>query len=71
MTLEHGERYGQLTVLDKVKTSHGWRYRVGCVCGYSLGLESAKRLMSGRITSCRKCRTNGERATQSEVKEEV
>ena len=69
MTLEHGERFGQLTVLDKVKTSHGWRYRVGCTCGYSMGLESAKRLISGRITSCRKCRTNGKPATHNEHKE--
>jgi len=54
--LEHNERYGQLTVLAKVKTAHGWRYRVGCVCGYSAGLESAKRLMSGRIKACSRCR---------------
>ena len=54
-TLESGERYGKLTVLAKVKTAHGTRYRVGCVCGNSKELHRAADLMKGKVTQCGKC----------------
>ena len=38
-------------------------HRLAPIFGWSAGLESAKRLMSGRITSCRKCRTQRSGAT--------
>ena len=56
-TLNHGERYGKLTVLGKVKTAHGWKYRVGCVCGNSRELHNAYRLMKGKVTQCGKCQS--------------
>lgn len=56
VTLEHGERYGKLTVLKEVRTKRGTRYRVGCQCGYSGMLVKAKHLMEGRIGACLKCR---------------
>jgi len=35
-TLEHGETFGKLRVIERVKTPAGrTRYRVGCECGYS------------------------------------
>ena len=60
--LQHGERYGKLTVLAKVKTRRGWRYRVGCDCGYSGMLLRARQLMKGRITACTKCSSKAESA---------
>lgn len=48
--LEHGERYGKLTVLRK----RGRRYRCGCECGFRQ-LVSAKALMSGRVKACDRC----------------
>lgn len=53
--LQHGERYGRLTVLEKVRTNLGWRYRVGCVCGYSGMLLRAGQLMKGSVTACLFC----------------
>lgn len=50
IVLEHGERYGKLTVLRK----RGRRYSVGCECGFRF-LISAKKLMSGKVTACTKC----------------
>ena len=56
--LQHGERYGKLTVLTKVRTNRGWFYRVGCVCGYNGMLLRAAQLMKGSVTACLKCRGN-------------
>ena len=55
ITLQHGERYGRLTVLAKVKSSNGWSYRCGCECGTSDNYFKAKKLMSGKVKACRKC----------------
>ena len=56
---EHGDRYGRLTVLAKVKTKEGRRrYRVGCECGYSGTLARKSHLNSGRMTECFKCSMN-------------
>lgn len=55
LELHHGERFGKLTVLKKVMTKRGARYRVGCTCGYSGMLLRAADLMKGRVTSCLKC----------------
>lgn len=55
MILEHGERYGKLTVLTKIKTARGTKYRCGCVCGYSGVLLRAAQLMKGSVTACLKC----------------
>jgi hypothetical protein len=56
ITLEHGEVYGKLTVLGKVKKYDGRTlYRVGCVCGHSGLILSARKLMSGKVKACRKC----------------
>lgn len=55
--LEHGEVYGKLTVLESVKKPNGTTmYRVGCVCGHSGLFYSARKLMSGQVKSCRKCK---------------
>lgn len=54
--LEHGEVYGKLTVLGSVKKYNGTTlYRVGCVCGHSGLLFSARKLMSGKVKACRRC----------------
>lgn len=50
--LEHGERYGKLTVLEKRPNG---KYRCGCTCGFSMVKARAKALTSGRVTSCRRC----------------
>jgi predicted SprT family Zn-dependent metalloprotease len=55
VTLEPGERYGKLTVLEPVKTKHGLRYRVGCTCGHSGLLVRTNDLLKGRRTACLKC----------------
>jgi phage-related protein len=57
-TLAHGERFGKLKVLgrEKLKNRSGWKYRVGCECGYSGMLVRPQALMSGRVRSCVKCR---------------
>ena len=53
---------------DWMRRKDWWKRRR--IFGWSAGLESAKRLMSGRIKACRKCRTNGEPATNYEHKGE-
>lgn len=54
--LEHGERFGKLTVLRRVKKNRsGQRYKCGCVCGSKDTVASATALMKGRITCCRAC----------------
>lgn len=53
--LEHGERYGKLTVLKKIKTKRGIRYRCGCTCGNSDTIVRAAQLMKGSVTACLKC----------------
>lgn len=54
--LQHGERFGKLTVLRRVKKNRsGQRYKCGCVCGSKDTVASATALMKGRVTSCRAC----------------
>lgn len=54
--IEHGERYGKLTVLESLKKyDGGTRYRVGCVCGHSGMVVTAGALTSGRLVACRRC----------------
>ena len=55
VTLEHGEKFGRLTVIEPIKTKRGIRYRVGCLCGYSGLLVKANHLMKGRVKACLKC----------------
>lgn len=56
-TLEHGERYGKLTVLRKITSEkRGPRYVCGCACGFKNLIASANQLMRGRVTACLKCR---------------
>jgi hypothetical protein len=55
--LEHGERYGKLTVLERVKSCdrRGGRYRCACECGYQGLVLRASQLMKGKVKACRKC----------------
>jgi ribosome-associated translation inhibitor RaiA len=53
--MSHGEKFGQLTVLGKVKTKNGVRWRCGCRCGFSGVLVRTNDLLKGRVTSCLKC----------------
>lgn len=54
MTLDHGEVYGKLKVLERLPTG---RYRVGCVCGFSKDSYRARRLMrAGGVRECSRCR---------------
>lgn len=55
VTLEHGQQFGQLTVLKRLETNRGIRYRCGCTCGYARVRANATQLIQGRITSCDKC----------------
>lgn len=55
VTLEHGERFGKLTVRERIKTKRGTRYICGCVCGYPNVIARAGQLMKGRVTACLKC----------------
>ena len=50
VTLEHGEKYGKLTVLRKRDN----RYSVGCECGARM-LVSARKLMRGTVKACLRC----------------
>ena len=61
MILEHGERYGKLTVLRKTPSG---KYLVGCACGFSGIKVSAKKLMRGEVKSCRSCATSAKRNHQ-------
>jgi predicted SprT family Zn-dependent metalloprotease len=57
VTLEHGERYGKLTVLEKiVSKERGPKYKCGCACGFQRVFAKASDLMRGRVNSCLKCR---------------
>lgn len=53
--LSRGERYGSLTVLEKVKSYRGTQYRCGCTCGNSGFFARAGALMSGRVKECGRC----------------
>lgn len=54
--LEHGSRFGKLTVLEPVLRYNGARqYRVGCECGHSGMIVTAGALMNGRKKACKKC----------------
>jgi hypothetical protein len=56
LTIDHGERFGKLTVLEKIRSKkRSPKYRCGCVCGYSKVEATAQQLMRGRKTSCLKC----------------
>lgn len=60
VTLEHGERFGKLTVLRKFTSKkRGPRYACGCACGVKYVIATANQLMKGRVTSCLKCGTKG------------
>jgi hypothetical protein len=61
MTLEHGERFGKLTVLRKVGRGddRGAKYACGCACGFKPFFAKPSHLMSGRVKSCRRCRDGG------------
>lgn len=51
--LEHGDRFGKLTVLARVQTSHGPKYRVGCECGMRLLM---KETALKKRKACVRCR---------------
>lgn len=56
VTIEHGERFGKLTVLRKLKSEkRGPRYVCGCACGFKNLIASANQLMRGRVKACLKC----------------
>ena len=57
VTLEHGERYGKLTVLGKEPSG---KYRCGCSCGWIIKAR-AKKLMRGWVKSCKRCATSAKR----------
>lgn len=55
--IEHGERFGRLTVLRKITSKkRGPRYVCGCICGFSGFITTANELMRGRATACLKCK---------------
>ena len=56
VTMEKGEVYGKLTVLAKVKTKNGLKWRCGCQCGFSGVLVRTNELLKGKIKACLKCR---------------
>lgn len=58
ITLSHGERYGKLTVLRKIKSHGGWQYRCGCECGNSKTIVTAKKLMKDKVRACANCRNS-------------
>ena len=58
VTLEHGEVFGKLTVLRKIKPKGGKRgpeYICGCECGTKKTIVRASDLMKGRVKSCFRC----------------
>ena len=52
IVLDHGERYGSLTVLKKLPSG---KYKCGCICGFTGVKASAKALMRGFVKSCKRC----------------
>ena len=52
MNLDHGERYGKLTVLRKTPSG---KYICVCICGTPRTKASAKQLMRGEVKECRRC----------------
>lgn len=55
--LEHGERYGKLTVLEKViSRKRGPKYKCGCACGFQPIYLKARQIMKGEIKSCHRCK---------------
>jgi hypothetical protein len=57
--IEHGERYGNLTVLEKViSRKRGPKYKCGCACGYQPIYLKARQLMKGEVTACLRCCAN-------------
>lgn len=59
--LQHGERYGKLTVLRKVTlkpgVKRGRKYVCGCECGGHV-FAKARQLMRGEVTACLRCCAN-------------
>lgn len=54
VTLDHRERYGDLTVLQKMRSG---RYRVVCACGNKKDKYTAKALMRANgVRKCSRCR---------------
>lgn len=51
LQIEHGDRFGKLTVLREVAASRGQRFEVGCVCGGRFKVRVSK-LRKGEVTSC-------------------
>ena len=48
LSIDHGERFGNLTVLRKITSKkRGPRYVCGCVCGCSKVKATANELMKG------------------------
>lgn len=56
--LEHGERYGKLTVLRKVMApagkKRGPKWMCGCDCGNTRAVKT-RQLMRGEVTACVRC----------------
>lgn len=55
-SLEHGERYGRLTVLERVESKRAGvnKYLCGCECGKRVTVRRSK-LMKGRVKDCGEC----------------
>lgn len=68
--LHHGEKYGRLTVIEKVKSYRGTQYRCGCSCGTSNNFFTARKLMSGKAKECHRCKDSlaeGDLAAQRRI----
>ncbi len=56
LTIEHGERFGKLTVLRKYTSKkRGPRYACGCSCGCTKVTATANELLKGRVKACLRC----------------
>ena len=47
-TLEHGDRFGSLTVIAKA----GRKWKCGCACGNSYFYAKANELLRGKVREC-------------------
>ena len=55
--IDHGERYGKLTVLRQTPSG---KYLCGCACGHQWKV-SARKLMRGTVKACGSCATSAKR----------
>lgn len=56
IVLEHGERFGSLTVIETViSKQRGKKYRCGCICGNAFFYAKARQLMRGEVKECARC----------------